>query len=76
MAKRKKDEADTREELPKRIRGFLSTRSSSRPNPSLPESERIVDEILNSPALVSKVRKILKRTQKTQTSSSSSSSSR
>jgi len=75
MAKRKKDEVDSREELPKRIKGYLATRSSSKPNPNpvLPESERIVDEILNSPALVSKVRKILKKSHRNQTSSSSSS---
>jgi len=71
MAKRKKEDVDSREELPKRIKSYLNTRSSSKS--ALPESERIVDEILNSPALVSKVRKILKRTNKNQTSSSSSS---
>jgi len=71
MAKRKKEDVDSREELPKRIKSYLNTRSNSKS--ALPESERIVDEILNSPALVSKVRKILKRTNKNQTSSSSSS---
>jgi len=59
MAKRKKEEADTRDELPKRIRNYLSTRSSSK-SASHSVPNEIVDEILSSPALVNKVRKILK----------------
>jgi len=54
MAKRKKGDeevADPTSELPKKIKTFLS-KPSGAPNPA---SEKLVDEILSSPALVSKV---------------------
>jgi len=85
MAKRKKDSdgdgrSEVNEELPKRIKTYLSKRSTSTRNQPSLESERLVDEILKSPAVVAKVRKILRSSnrvlnnRKTDSSTSSSSS--
>jgi len=66
MAKRKSEEAGKKSDrsesdLPKRIRTYLETSSSSDPCYRVKESEKIVDEILKSPEVVARVRSILKR---------------
>lgn len=77
MGKRKKEvdeEVEPSIELPKRIKFYLKPSGSKNP-----ESEKLVDEILRSPALVSKVRRILRsqtRSHKRVSSSSSSSTTR
>lgn len=60
MAKRKKEdeEADPSIEVPKKIKSYLAKPRPSRTTRATqnPDSEKLVDEILQSPALVNKVR--------------------